>query len=186
LAPLRYERLDVPVDDLTATDELPGLLLAAIDRRRLELERELEAVQAVGCRVRLTGHSRIHPQLRRTLASADPTELWLERDGVLWFVAQVIDEAAPLLELATLAQADDLPGLLAQLLRGAGTSEVPQPLLDRALERLQVVTTAPQWTGLPAPELDREAVLELLGQAALFALEELMEQRRDGRLRENA
>jgi len=146
--------------------------LRALDRR---LGPAVSEARVVGCRVRLTGTTTFHGELRAELARGEVEALRLQQDEVLYFVEKVVDDSMPALDLARLAAGDDPPALLARRLlglRGGGETQ----LLREAGRALGRAASAPWWQQLGRPELDDDRVRELLFTAGMRALGELLEQ----------
>jgi len=179
LAPLRWERRDVPVDGLQ--DVRAGLaehLLAALRSCQAELASELKQVRALGCRLRLTGRVPAHRELLRTLAAEDPTALQLESGGTLLFVADLEDASVPARDLRLLARGDEPPALLASdLLALEARDERGEELIAAARVPLEQRAAEPNFVILEPFEAADETVRELLLKAGYEALDELLAQR---------
>jgi hypothetical protein len=171
LAPLRWDALDVPVDDLTSPqDELPALLTGAISAFAAARAAELGDTQALGLRVRLVG--RAADQRGLTAAVADlvrqPLVLAIKR-GLTAFIDRVESGWQPSYDLAALAEQDDPPGLLARdllaLREGRGDD-----LLREAHPALRRVDRQPAYRALAqAPAAGDTLADDVLGAQLLQA-----------------
>jgi len=104
--------------------------------------------------------------------------LHLERDGRLYFVDRLEDDARPALDLEEIARSGDPPGLLAAKLLALDRGEpVGERLLHQARERMLRLVDRTPWVALNAARPDDEAVRTHLRRAGEKALEELLAQR---------
>ncbi|MCZ6784543.1 MAG: metallophosphoesterase [Proteobacteria bacterium] len=197
LAPLRWEREDVPLDALESdgplddedlADALFAALRAGLERvhARLRAGDALAHARLVRCRLRLVGHTAGHRALRLLAdpGSDDgsssggwgwPREHW---DGVHYTVEKVVDEAAPVLDLPRLAEGSDPAALCARrLLDLERGGEEADRLVRGATEELRRAASGRSFVPLGAPDLAPERVRELLCHAATRTLEDLLEQR---------
>jgi exonuclease SbcD len=179
LAPLRWERRDVPLDGLRdARAELPERLLATLRACHAELAGELEQVRALGCRLRLTGRVTAHRELTRALAAEHPTALQLQAGETLLFVAGLEDASVPERNLRLLAQGDEPPALLAaDLLALEAQDEKGAELIAAARTRLEQRAAEPNFAVLEPYEAGDAALRDLLLRAGYQALDELLAQR---------
>lgn len=180
LAPLRWEQLEVPIGDLGEPGEVHGRITAAVEALHETVAEPAQRPRAVGCRIALTGRTAHRLALERRLAEEDPRALRLTREGIEYFVERVALRVQPAVDLEVLAQARDPAGLLAQrllLLRGDARDPQRQALIEAAGRRLARAAAEPVWNELhPAPP-DARRTAALLEEAALHALEALLEQR---------
>jgi len=187
LAPLRWERIELPLSELDPASEveLPDRLARAVRDRIEALHREIAAERepgapgprVVGCRLAIRGRGRHHRALRAHLDSLplEPT------DGVLYFVEKVEDEGAPDLDLAALAAGSDPPALVARrLLQLEAGTEAGTALLREARAQLSSRVGQTRWPDLAQEVVDDDALRELLRRAGTRQLEELLAQRAGG------
>jgi len=175
LAPLRWEEVELDVSELGGPDELLPALLGSLDALRQRLAGSLGDALAVGCRVRLTGSSPRHRELRAEWERAEPEALRRGHDGIVYFVQKVVDDSKPAIDLERLATGDDPPALLARRLLELSRGEAA-PLLRRARRDLEAVAEEPWWRHLGLAGLDDDRTRELVFRAGLRALEELLQQ----------
>jgi DNA repair exonuclease SbcCD nuclease subunit len=122
---LRWEQLEVSIDDLAGEDDL----LTAVTER---LERELATGDSIVARVRVTGRGPLHGRLRSRTAHENLLAE-LRRDAgsepFAW-VDRLIVETRPALDLETAAERDDLPGDFLRLCREAGEGPLREELQE--------------------------------------------------------
>ena len=191
LAPLRWETESAAIDDIgdlpsdEIEDALFALLIAGMEAIHRRIEPTLGVTRLVGCRLRLTGRSASHRNLREAAGNEDIAKLTRTFGSVVYFVDKIIDEAAPALELEQLAQTKDLPGLLAQrilvLQQGGADSDrlvaEARSALDKA-SKFAAVAADDEYDGDEAVSPD-ERTRQLLVNAGIQAIEELLAQRSD-------
>lgn len=183
LAPLRWEPLEVRVDDLPDPDSIHVRIVQAIESLHDRLAGETHRPQVVGCRIRLVGRTAYRQALQRLLDAADPSELLWTHDGIAYFVNRWTLEALPALDLEEVAQGTDPAGLLARkllVLRADPEDPARQTLLAEANERLAEVVSRPVFAALRREVLDEQKMAEVLEASALRALDELLAQREAG------
>jgi len=178
LAPLRWETLELRLDDLAdAGDVLPGIA-SALDTLPARLDGARP--EAIGCRLRLAGRTPHRRAIGELLSKDEPRGIHVVLEGgVRAFVHAWTLEAQPAYDLAALAGGSDPVGLLARKLltiRGQGDPDERRTLLRSARERLVGVVGERylKTAHLEAP--DTEAVAHLLESAALEALDALLAQ----------
>jgi DNA repair exonuclease SbcCD nuclease subunit len=178
LAPLRWEALEVAVDELSA----PEQLLAAVGRALETLGREIaagsgDATRAIGCRVTLTGTTPIHRELREALRRTPVADYARTVEGRLCFVNRIADRSRPRIDLPRIAGDETPPALLARhLLRlQRGEAEATE-LIRKARARLKAEDDDPRWSQLERCAFDDDEVRRLLVDAGMRALEELLAQ----------
>jgi len=182
LAPLAWRALELDVSACAAT--LEELESACVRGLRECAEREasaLGAARAVGVRLRLVGRHAQHRELataaRRLVERAG--ELRPEHDGRAWFVEGLVDDTRAALDLAALARADDLPGLLARRVLelesdAADARERSSGLVRAARAELRALASNRTWAGLAPDEPSDAETRALLAQAARATLDELL------------
>ncbi len=177
LGPLRWEELPVAVDQLSGKGNLKDILrdsMAALHKRLLP---QLEGVKAVGCRIKLVGPSELHRDVAQRLSPSDLEDLKPRFDEVLYFVEGIIDFSRLSLDLKRIAQAGDPPGLLArQLLALEHQEEDARQLIREVRHRLEKEAASSAWSQLEKIQFTEDQVRELLLQAGLSALKELLGQ----------
>lgn len=180
LAPLRYETLRVPVDDVADPADLPGRIVRALRDLHARLAPERAGLRAVGCRLRLVGRTPIGAELRRALHADDPRRAVPQIfDDVRYFVHAWRLDARPAADLARLAGGSDPLGIAARTLLAldGDDPEARRRLVAAARPRLAAVAERPALAPLAAPAPDDEAIAERLRAAALRLLDDLLAQR---------
>lgn len=179
LAPLRWEEIDVSVDDLDAPDDVHSRIVRAIsERHAIERGKSFNAV-AVGCRVRLVGRTRHSVALRRFCALDQAEALRQIHDGATYFVDRVTNVTEPMLDLAALAEHGDPPGLLARRLLALQREPLDSDakvLTHTATSPLQRVAEQAVWQSLGTLDLGEAAVRARLIRVGTRALEDLLAQ----------
>lgn len=183
LAPLAWRALDLDVSECAATRE--DLEAACVRGLRESAEREdvaLGSARAVGVRLRLVGRHAQHRELaaaaQRLAERAD--ELRPEHDGRAWFVEGVVDATRAALDLAALARADDLPGLLARRVLALESDDAREresvgELVRAARAELRALASGRPWSGLAPEDPGESETRAELAQAARDALDELLQ-----------
>ena len=151
LAPLRWEHLDVPVENL-ATDLAGKELTADLQRYLMEFVNELELdaawetqeARALGLRLTLTGAHSQAAELLQAAQDIAPDDLVTLVDGRVVFIEKIICEVTVPMDLTELARRTDLPGLLAQeiLALSEGDPSTAAILAQARLSVDQVATPA--------------------------------------------
>ena len=183
LAPLRWEELAIPLDDLDHPEDVHKLITAALDNLHDEITRTGATPRAVGCRLRLTGRTPFREHLTRILEAEDPTQLDQDRQGIAYFVDRWRLDALPALDLDDLARASDPAGLLARKLLTLRDRDSAQrrELIAAAQRRFSDQARDRAFAGLGAEAPDAEQTAVILERAALHALDKLLAQRDEAR-----
>ena len=189
LAPLRYERVGLPIEsipDLEGEDlkdafvaELRSVFNTVHDR----INNTLDDTRVVACRITLTGRSRNHERVRHILCDGIMQDLMRDYDGIVYFIEKIIDESTPDLDLAAIAKGNDPPALLARRLIHLQEGGVEaQRLVDSATKDIERTTAqAVQGAFATADEpVSTPDVHALLLSAGFEALEDLLAQRGSG------
>jgi hypothetical protein len=180
LAPLRWEALDVSVDDVDDVQEIEPRIVRAVGDLHARLESERSDADVVGCRVKLVGRTRLGAALHRYVAALEVSEFYRDLADTLYFVDRVTDAVQPAIDLAVLARQADPPGLLARrllALSGSAPDAATDPFLRAARKPLQIVTGQSAWRDLPEAELGDANVRARLLRVGTRALESLLAQR---------
>jgi DNA repair exonuclease SbcCD nuclease subunit len=179
LAPLRWERRRVPIDDLAdPARELPDHAFAALVTGAAELASTADRSLAVGVRLALTGRTVDPEALARAAAELTATRQAITASDRQVFLDAVSLDVAPALDLDDLARRDDPPGLLARTLQAvaAGGGEA---LLADAGRALQDVGRAGAFQHLPPEPTDPVAVRQRLLQNGYRVLAALLRTQED-------
>ena len=181
LAPLRWQRFDVDLEGISEPAGAKERLLQALRALDGELADAAHRPDAVGLAVRFRGRSRFGADAVREISGEDRERIDTGTGGTHYFIESVTARTRPEIDLATLAERGDPPGLLARrllwLARPAGHPERDR-LVALAQQRLLDVSRAPRWSGL-GDSRDADAdpdPVEWLRNAGFRALEALLAQ----------
>lgn len=181
LAPLRWERQTVPIDaiaghdDESLSDALFATLVQAMTSVSERIEPDTGSARAVGCRLRLTGRSACHRELRRLLRTAVVPPYCIQ--DAHYFIEKLIDESAAETDLTRLASGSHPPNLLAaRLLALREGDPAAAALLARVGEALREAGQDARWTRLAPIDDTEDDIRALLLDAGGEALEELLAQ----------
>jgi len=181
LAPLRWEQIDVPLEEIADADSLGPAIVNAIRARHNEIRDELASTKAVGCRLQLRGRTPIH----RDLSGLTPTiqvDLRLRFDDVDYFIEKVEDFSRPDVPLEEISKSTDPAGLLTRqliLLETRQPSDDYQRLVRDAGLAMQERRSQPVFASLPdstAGQTD-EQIRSTLIRAGTAVLDILLAQR---------
>lgn len=178
LAPLRYEELRVPLDELDSADEVSNSVLSALGSLLDRVDGD-EGLLALACRLVFTGRTPRLQEIRRVLEREDPGRLRTRRGDLHAFVHGWRVEAQPDLDLVRLAEGTDPVAIAARTLLAVRGGDSPErtALLDALRPRVAAVERKSAFRGAPLPALDDEALAKHLERVALRALAELLAQR---------
>lgn len=178
LAPLRWASEEVAVGELLEPEQLHSAFHRAFETIHDSVTAQPNnKTLAVGCRFTLTGTPAIHRALADRLRTADLATYSCALDDVVYFVNKIVDRSRPRLNLEEIAGADTPPGLLARrLLQLQGDGDSAAELVRKTRARLVADSDDPRWSYLDRPVLDDAQVRELLVDAGMRALEDLLEQ----------
>ncbi|MFH1843875.1 MAG: DNA repair exonuclease [bacterium] len=182
LAPLRWERVDIPVDRLeNPAHDLQAVLTAGLLDYCQQLGDELACTRLLGCRVHLTGRCPAPRQLDLALANGELDRLVVSSDNVLCFLAGgVVNDSLPRRDLQRLALGNDPPALLARQLHGlTSEDEYGAELIRAARRQLRSAGESNRFRDLAPLDLTDESVRCHLIKAGFQALEEILAQREE-------
>ena len=179
LAPLRWEHVAVSVEGLEHVEAVPDRLLSEADRLVRQLGEDASPPRALGLRVRLTGTSVRHDEIRRWIAGGEWSSMGRIVEGTAVFFNRIVDSMELRLDLAEIALGDDPAALMAQrLLMLRDDDDRSRTLLDKARAALSETAREDVW--LPVQDhrnatdpLSDDALRDLLfrsGKAALNAM----------------
>lgn len=184
IAPLRWERLEIRVEENDGPEEVGDRLLAEMGRLGEALRDGGPAPKALGMRPVLIGPTRHYDELNRCIREGRWNGLMRYAGKTLVFVDKVLDRLDLAHDLEELALGDDPAALMAQkLLMLQAPSEARGALLDSAREALRALASEPRWLALDQernaqdPLADDEALAAILNQSGTEALNALLEQR---------
>ena len=112
LAALRWERIDLPLDEVADEDALGPAVVRALRARHDRIRGEMDLATAVGCRLRMLGRTPLHARLPG-LEAGIRADLRPVFDGVEYFIEKIEVLSRPDLSLEDLARSNDPAGLLA-------------------------------------------------------------------------
>ena len=179
IAPLRWEHVTVPVDGLDHVEDVPDRLLVEAERIVRQLGEAGASLRALGLRVRLTGTSARHAEIRQWIAAGEWNTLVRVVDGTVVFFNKIIDSMELPLDLAKIAAGDDPAALMARrLLILQHDDDRSRTLLEEARAKLGSVAQEDIW--LPIQDhrnatdpLSDDALRDILfrsGKAALSVM----------------
>jgi hypothetical protein len=184
IAPLRWERFEVTVDETDGPDDVGDRLLDRAEKLAREI-REAgagSAPRALGIRARLAGRTRHYAAMRRQIEVGDWNAVRRVVGETTVFVDQVIDGLEPAVDLRQIASGDDPPALLARkLLALREGGEARGALIELARRRLRPLAEDSRWAPLAATRdaedpLSDDVLGRLLEQAGTAALDALLSQ----------
>lgn len=189
IAPLRYERIDLSIDSIPdlegdeLEDAFAAVLRSVLDKVHERITPTLGSTKVVGCRITLTGRSKIHERVRRIVADGTVQDgQKRDHDGVIYFVEKIVDLSAPALDLNKIAKGSDPPALLAQrLIHLQENQSEAQTLIKAAAEKINGArATVLGSESVDVQLLDASDVGALLQRAGFEALEDLLAQHGNG------
>ena len=176
LAPLRWERLELDIEDITEPDDAKSRLVDRLRDFDEHLDNMASTPDAVGLDVRLTGRTRLGEAARSALTEEDLGYVHAGIGDRHYFIHSLTIGTRPEVELAQLAQRDDPLGLLAQRLlwlqEPEGHPDRDQ-LVASAHKRLAKVANQAVWSEL---EESQAISLAWLTEAGYRALDQLLDQ----------
>ncbi len=184
LAPLRWERLDVPIDGIGLEDVRDQLPAKAQELVRALAQDGLSPPQALGLRVRLVGSSGAYDDIRKWINAGKWKSDAVTRidDTVVFF--NRIDDAMDLhWDLEKIAKGNDPAALLARrLLLLQHDNEQSREFLDQARQRLGPIAKHNDWK--PTQEhrsaidpVSNDALRDVLMRSGKAALAEMLASR---------
>lgn len=187
IAPLRWERFDVQVDDEDDSEDLGDRLLAEMVRVGRSVESSGSAPKVLGLRPILKGATRHYDALRSGVREGRWNGLMRSSGQTLVFIDKVGDQLELAHDLDELALGDDPAALMAaQLCTLRGPSEARDALLREARSALGTLARDPRWLPLDQardaqdPLADDGRLAELLIRSGTETLNALLEQRVGG------
>lgn len=183
LSPIRYLIIDVDVSEVRSQLDMQSQLLHAI-RQRIRTEThgaDGDALRFAACRIRLTGYTEHYGSLDGW-CQVDASDLSNQIDQVAYAVDSITNAARPALDLRSMAQFNNPPGILARLLLAIEDGEIAD---EAAMSLLARATQATRRTHGAAPygAVDRDpypdpaTVTGLVHQEGYRLLETLVRQK---------
>ena len=181
LAPLRWEQIDLPLEEVLDGDSLGPVVLDALRAKHQEIRDELASTRVVGCRLRLRGRTAIHRSLPGLIPPIQE-DLRPRLDDVDYFIEKVEDLSRPDIPLEEVAGSSDPAGLLARRLILLETRE-PSEDYERLIRDVGRVTgerrSQPVFASLPDSTAGQteEQIRATLMSAGMAVLDDLLAQR---------
>ena len=138
IAPLRWELIDIELNDTTTADEVGDLLADAMERSARSSQAEGSTPLALGIRVQLVGATRDYDAVARRAEAGSWNGLRRSVGDTLVFVDRVFERLDLMIDLEEISGGDDPPALFAQkllALRRGGDER--RDLLDRMRSELR-------------------------------------------------
>jgi len=184
LAQLRWEQIEVSLDSVDDEDSFQRATIEGLRERHEQIRGELGQTRWVGCRLRFVGRTPLHRRLPSLILDIK-SSLMPEFEDVEFFVEKVENLSRPRIPLENIARSKDLAGLLAQrvlTLERRSPPEAYRKLIDSAKHPIDEGGSRAQFASLSgsAESLGEERVRDLLLEAGLLALEELLSQKETG------
>jgi exonuclease SbcD len=185
LASLRYDTVTVDVSALDASDEADTEILTSVRDALADATERWPRLQHVAYRLRVEGRTR-HRQVLREQARDLVEQLHVSVDECAATLEEVTMQTRPEYDLETLAENDDPPGVLAQLLLDLQAGETDDERVARALRRAdKAVEAVHEASGYDPLRHDsetrsppsREALRSKLLQQGFLLLDELQDRR---------
>jgi DNA repair exonuclease SbcCD nuclease subunit len=183
IAPLRWEQLDVAVEEAERPEDLGDRLLDETERLAHEIHAEGCVPRALGVRIRLTGPTRHYGAIQGQIEAGRWHDIRRVVGDTAVFVDKVSDGLQLAVDLESTARGGDPPALLARkLLALRRGGEERSKLLELARSELRALAEDPRWMplgGLRDAEdpLSDDALCRLLEQSSTTALHALLSQR---------
>jgi DNA repair exonuclease SbcCD nuclease subunit len=177
LAPLRWEHLEVELDEGLAAEDLFNHLAQAIREHHEAHEVELAEVRVLGFRLRLTGPVRQPATVRAELEGITREPRVIPLGDRVAFLDRIVDDTRPALDLAEFGRNLDPTGLLARDLADLeANGERAAELINRAKQRLAEVAGRNPFLQAGDWDQTEEAIRVRLLRAGRRALVELLAQ----------
>ncbi len=191
LAPLRWEKLVIPLLGSERNDLLP-LLLSHLHNRAKELGEILEHTRALGFRLTLTGSVDNPALVRKALheLESNPAALVTDSGGTVLFIDKISNETTLRLNLMDVSRAESPEGLLARriLVLENEAGNIPgvddpvtmkERLVSRGREALKEVDGQAPYLGLDN-QLESEEIAGRMARSGRRALEEILHRKEAG------
>jgi len=191
LAALRWEDLDVPLDDVSDDGELNlrSAVMKALKGLGEQIAGEASAAPlAVGCRLRLTGRTPVYRDLDRLVAEMldDFTQTVTIGDMEMFIDRKIVNEARPDVALAERSTVADLPGLLARrllVLQDRAPADEYDTLIGEARKSFTASQTRRDFKGATYEplSLDDDEIAAALLASGMEALDAMLAQKEAAR-----
>mgnify|MGYP006425515593 CR=1 FL=1 len=185
LASLRYKEFALDVTDLDAEEEIETQVLQSLRDDLEELSDRWPELSHVAYRLLFEGRTNLHREIEETIGQMAQS-LQPEVDGTTATIEAFELETCPDYDLENLAQGDDPPGVLAQLLLKLGDGDVDDTRVQTLLRRASKATTKVHESSRYEPlrhdsetrePPNREKLQSMLYKQGLLLLDELHENR---------
>lgn len=187
-ATVRYEELDVDLDDVEDPEEVRASLHERIRKTLRDELTDADRVEHLVCRLTLHGRTPLHGELASIVSGASG-ELEITRNGITATVDRISVETRPALDLEALARSTSPPGELARIVQALDQGEESEEVEDLLAEaRQQVRQVDRSRTYAPVFEqdedlekVDRVDVAAVVRQQALLLIDALERQKPESR-----
>jgi len=182
-APLRWECMDVAVDEDQGPEDVADRLADEAERLARDLHEEGCVPRALGVRVRLTGTTQHYDGIRKRIDDRTWEAIRRQAGDTVVFVNRVTDSLRLAVDLEDIARGDDPPALVArQLLALRRGGDEARELLELARNELRPTAESSLWRPLddvrrPEDPLSDDGLRDILEQAGTAALRALLSQR---------
>ncbi len=179
LSSVRYEKIEVNAKDLDFNACREAILEAVRDRRNVVRDQGGRPAEVLSCRLRLHGRSRLSARRQPDLAR-EVCDLQLGDDAMRLIVDRIDFETKPVVDLASLALANDPPGVLARLLLELESGKISQEALRlfRGMsEVLNGIEKSAKYFDVFSEESTHETVRRLALGEGMRLLDALLEQK---------
>ena len=185
LASLRYKEFALDVTDLDAEEEIETQVLQSLRDDLADLGERWPELSHVAYRLVIEGRTNLHREIEETVGQMTRS-LQPEVDGTTATIEAFELQTRPDYDLEELAQGDDPPGVLAQLLLKLGDGDVDDTRVRALLRRASKATSKVHESSRYEPlrhdsetrePPDRERLRSMLYKQGLLLLDELHEHR---------
>jgi len=150
---VRYDTIAVALDGIDDAEEFNDRITGAVQAHVVSLVEDVDGcgdLQFVGCRLRLTGRTRLHRDIGARLAG-NVRDLQLHEGPVVARVEGVYNETRPAIDLERLATSADPPGEVARLLIALEHDPDPpeyRELIERTRARMMDIHRASSFAAI--------------------------------------
>jgi DNA repair exonuclease SbcCD nuclease subunit len=183
LSTVRYESVDVPIDEVTAIEHVDSEIIAAVRDRLIQVNVEEPHVAHLRCKIRLTGRTPFHRQLEVRLRDR-LTDLEVGGGRLTASVDSLEVATGPASDLFALASAGGPPAIVARLLNDLANNpdgRDHESLFVETRRAINEIALSPSY--LPVLETDglpiqRDGALrEEISRAGALLLDEMLSQK---------
>ena len=177
-SPLRWERIDVGVDECEDIEDTADRILDEVERLVRAIQGEGHSPRLLGVRVRLVGRTQNFEVLQKYVAGEQWRQLRRDVSSTVAFVDKLYNHTTLAIDLEELAQSQDPPALLARkILSLTRRDEDGIKLIEAARADMKTLAGDANWSPLndtrdARDPMEDDALAETLidaGTAALYA-----------------